>query len=167
MERKEEVFENTFAKECGNSTLTLNEIIGCMKFGVFKYDSLPAKVQDAVDRELEREDKLRAKYGTAHPDPNNEYELDVLDLKLEFSQHKTEQSPVHLPLKLSLENCKHLEHDLIKDNNGLNNTHSHVLDLMPNIDKSGYTFAPPQVNSKEGRPIVQFGQGLSETTTSF
>ncbi len=108
MEHGEEVFENTFASECGNPTLTVNEIIGCMKFGVFKYDSLPARVRDAVDREWEREDELRAKYGTAHPDPNNEWELDVLDVKLEFAQQKTEQPPDHLPPNLHFENFKAL-----------------------------------------------------------
>ncbi len=160
MEHGEEVFENTFASECSNPTLTLNEIIGCMKFGVFKYDSLPARVRNAVDRELEREDELRAKYGTPHPDPNNEWELDVLDVKLEFAQRKTEQLPDYLLLNLHFENVKKAMWDL-KDKNDSTDAFQYARGSELYIDRRYYDDMLQQKNnSREGRNITQSGQSL-------
>lgn len=54
MSRGEE-FENTFAPECGNRTLTAREIVAGMRFGAFEYDLLPPRVRRAVDEEVKRQ----------------------------------------------------------------------------------------------------------------
>lgn len=50
-----ERFENTFAPACGSRTLTAREIVAGMRFGAFKYDSLPPGVRKAVDEEVKRQ----------------------------------------------------------------------------------------------------------------
>ena len=47
-------FKNTWAEHVRNEELTVEQIIFGLFRQVFKYKELPAEVQDAVDKEMDR-----------------------------------------------------------------------------------------------------------------
>ena len=61
------MFENTFAPTCKHKTLTADQIICGMRFGVFQTDSIPAEVREAV-QEIDRRRAAGLAPGEAPPE---------------------------------------------------------------------------------------------------
>ena len=52
---EQRMFENTFAPDVKNKTLSVHDVILGLKTTLLDFDDLPTHVQDAVDAELQRE----------------------------------------------------------------------------------------------------------------
>ena len=79
----EREFENTFAPDCTNRTLTVDQIITGLYVGAFHMDKLPMEIRDAVHEEMKVRRALIQKYGELYPDPKEMWKLDLLDARLE------------------------------------------------------------------------------------
>ena len=62
------VFENTFAPTCKHKTLTADQIICGMRFGVFQTDSIPTDIRKAVQEEIDRRRAAGLAPGEAPPE---------------------------------------------------------------------------------------------------
>ena len=80
----EREFENTFAPDCENRTLTIDQIITGLQFSAFHIDKLPKDIRDAVHEEMEVRRSLIQKHGSLYPDPKEMWKLDLLDARLEI-----------------------------------------------------------------------------------
>ncbi len=76
-------FENTFAPDCRNRTLTVDQIITGLQVSAFHFDKLPKEIRDAVHERMKVRDALIQKYGALYPDPKEMWKLDLLDARLE------------------------------------------------------------------------------------
>ena len=62
------MFENTFASTCRHKTLTADQIICGMRFGVFQTDSIPPDICKAVQEEIDRRRAAGLAPGEAPPE---------------------------------------------------------------------------------------------------
>ena len=92
--KPEREFENTFAPNCENRTLTVREIICGLRFGVLKRERLPKEVREAViEGEREREAAMDER-GPNGSDPGERWKLAPLDTRPEIVTVGPKSNPI-------------------------------------------------------------------------